>query len=578
MQNFITANRGLLLTPLFFITTSLFAQDAVFYKQNIIGDDLNHKIINNIQAAFSREIDKQQYLTSWQIKNIHAKSESLIQSAVQPYGYFNTVVNKEINKENNTYIGTYIVKLNEPMKINAATITGIDNIEEKTLTNIRSLIKLGDICNSKNYIENKEQIIYQLISIGYTLATINTSSMQANVAKNSCDIKIDIKTGQKFKLGKVKWDKTYLNHDFLNRYITFKPDSKYSRDNINNLRNNLINSGYFESLYFDIAPNHEKSILDINIRTIDILPRTTNFLIAYNTDNGINSEITYRIKPHNQYGHSIMTDIELSKNHKKLNINYIVPGTDPVNSNWGYDIEINDKIKQKTESLNEIHESKQEVSASHTKNNQDTLRRLSIGLLHEKKHDQQSENSYNVIPKIEIQRIIDKSLPTQTILRFTSLAAIKFTNSGTNLFQISADIEKNTLIRDNILIINARIADTIAPNNNNIPPSLLFYTGGVQDLRGYDYEEIGPGRANLQFNVELQSKIAKRWSSTFFIDNANVSDNLLMPLKTSIGSGFVWHSKMGQISLGIAKPLAKEKHNDGLKIYFNIHPSFQGQS
>jgi translocation and assembly module TamA len=81
---------------------------------------------------------------------------------------------------------------------------------------------------------------------------------------------------------------------------------------------------------------------------------------------------------------------------------------------------------------------------------------------------------------------------------------------------------------------------------NNIPPSLRFFAGGDQSVRGYDYQTLSPknsdgdrigGRYLVAGSVEYQYSLTEKWRVATFIDQGNSFNNLELPsLKTGVGS------------------------------------------
>lgn len=64
----------------------------------------------------------------------------------------------------------------------------------------------------------------------------------------------------------------------------------------------------------------------------------------------------------------------------------------------------------------------------------------------------------------------------------------------------------------------------------SIPPSLRFFAGGDQSVRGYDYQMLSPtnsqgdrvgGRYMVAGSVEYQYSIAEKWRIATFVDQGN---------------------------------------------------------
>lgn len=73
---------------------------------------------------------------------------------------------------------------------------------------------------------------------------------------------------------------------------------------------------------------------------------------------------------------------------------------------------------------------------------------------------------------------------------------------------------------------------------NNIPPSLRFFAGGDQSVRGYDYQTLSPknsdgdrigGRYLVAGSVEYQYSITEKWRLATFVDQGNAFNTLELP-------------------------------------------------
>jgi outer membrane protein assembly complex protein YaeT len=99
-----------------------------------------------------------------------------------------------------------------------------------------------------------------------------------------------------------------------------------------------------------------------------------------------------------------------------------------------------------------------------------------------------------------------------------------------------------------------------APNDTNLPVSVLFYPGGDGSIRGYQKGEAAPRTANgefvgaksyLQFNLELEQALTTKWSVVAFGDAlgmaARMSDYPFSEKLYSVGLGIRYQTIIGPI-------------------------------
>ena len=114
----------------------------------------------------------------------------------------------------------------------------------------------------------------------------------------------------------------------------------------------------------------------------------------------------------------------------------------------------------------------------------------------------------------------------------------------------------------------------------DVPPSLRFFAGGDQSVRGYGYETLSPlndsgategGRYLIAGSVEYQYEFVNNWRSALFVDHGNAINQLLDPLATGVGVGVRWISPVGPLRLDLAKGLNPEFGGDW-RIHFSMGP------
>ena len=112
-----------------------------------------------------------------------------------------------------------------------------------------------------------------------------------------------------------------------------------------------------------------------------------------------------------------------------------------------------------------------------------------------------------------------------------------------------------------------------------MPPSLRFFAGGDQSVRGYDYQSLSPvnnrgdkigGRYLFTASAEYQYSLTDKWRLATFIDQGNSFNSLDIPtLKTGVGFGVRWVSPVGPLRLDLAHALDDD---GGVRLHFSMGP------
>ncbi len=126
-----------------------------------------------------------------------------------------------------------------------------------------------------------------------------------------------------------------------------------------------------------------------------------------------------------------------------------------------------------------------------------------------------------------------------------------------------------------LLNLRGEFGGNWAGDDDEVPQSYLFRTGGSQSLRGYDYLSIGREESGSVFGTshlliassELVYWWSESWGSSFFYDLGTASDTLdNAELFAGYGIGLRWQTPAGPLAFDIARG----ERDSGVHFHFNI--------
>jgi translocation and assembly module TamA len=122
--------------------------------------------------------------------------------------------------------------------------------------------------------------------------------------------------------------------------------------------------------------------------------------------------------------------------------------------------------------------------------------------------------------------------------------------------------------------LGATLIDTLS----DLPPSLRYYAGGDQSVRGYAYKSIGPTDAAgnvvgakhlVVYSLELELTLFGNWSAALFFDSGDAPDELIdLSMKNGAGIGIRWNAPFGQVRLDVADALSEGESS--WRIHFTV--------
>jgi outer membrane protein insertion porin family len=121
---------------------------------------------------------------------------------------------------------------------------------------------------------------------------------------------------------------------------------------------------------------------------------------------------------------------------------------------------------------------------------------------------------------------------------------------------------------------------------SSLPFYKNFYLGGINSLRGFEGNSIGPKDSNgdplggavvesVTASIILPQFLGDSFRTSVFLDAGNVYDKdfALSQIRSSVGLAFEWRSPIGPISFSLAEPLAS--YGDSTQLFdFSVGTSF----
>ena len=113
---------------------------------------------------------------------------------------------------------------------------------------------------------------------------------------------------------------------------------------------------------------------------------------------------------------------------------------------------------------------------------------------------------------------------------------------------------------------------------DNLPPSIRFFAGGDNNLRGYAYESVSPlnnegeligGRYMATASLEYQYRVTGNWWLATFADYGSAWSNT-PDWKRGVGVGVRWGSPIGAVLIDFAWGLDAE--GSPFQLHFSLGP------
>ncbi|MGC5703714.1 outer membrane protein assembly factor [Pseudomonas sp. NFXW11] len=444
-------------------------------------------------------------------------------------------------------------------------------------------LKPGAVLNHGRYEDAKRLIQNQASRYGFFSGRFVRQRLSVDPAAGVADIELVYDSGPRYALGKVSFTGDSLfDEDLLRRMVPFKNGTPYDSELIAELNQALQSSGYFEGVRVDAAPTAaEHEVIPVAVQLDTRKPRTMGLGLGYSTDVGPRVKANWTRHWVNPQGHSYGWEAEVSAPRQNVGLWYDIPLdpplTDKLRFAGGYQ---NEEIAG-TDTLSKLLTLGPEW---HSKLPSGWQRVLSLKYQREEyRLGDDSGLSNLLMPGLTYSYLrSDNRIDPHNGYRiqFDTKLAKEGVGSDTNLLYGTVLLKGLTTVWDNHRFLGrVQFGGSATNGYKSIPPSLRFFAGGDQSVRGYDYQTLSPensegdrigGRYMVAGSVEYQYSIAEKWRIATFIDQGNSFNKLELPnLKTGVGLGVRWVSPVGPIRVDLAHAM---NDDGGIRLHFSMGP------
>lgn len=534
-------------------------------KQNFYG--INAQITDNLKSRMKMyQQDLNSINSAEEMDALKNQTIIEIKDALAAFGYFEPTIQTKSERLGPNWVLNYHIKPGRLLKINKldVKISGEGRYDHTFIDLMKKLpLHVGDPLRSKIYQNAKSSLVDLAAQRGYFAAEMTQSKIIINQQTYQSTIILHFDTGPRYYFGSVCFHPSPYSNCFLQRFVPFRPGQPYLNSQIVKLQENLSNSGFFRQI--SVTPKPElASNLAIPIE-VEVIPRKRlqySLGVGYGTDTGVRGTGTLQLRQLNCYGHHLEAQIQASEKLNHLEASYSIPGYNPATDSYRLSVAAEN---QHLDTSGKSQDAK--IEASHIKVLWGWQQTVSLALRDEHSFPTDGRpiiSSTMLLPNINWSRVKsdDPLSPSRGYqLNINIRGASKSLISNTDFIQ--ALIQGKIIVplsKNNRVIGKGQFGYTLISNINELPISLQFYTGGAETVRGYKYQEIGPGKTLVFGSFEFQQRLRGNLYAAAFVDAGNVSNTLIHHLDTSVGVGLVWRSPVGAIEMTLAQTLDKPGH------------------
>jgi translocation and assembly module TamA len=536
------------------------------------------------------------------IHNVNNKTNN----ALKALGFYQAKVGVQIDKNSGKAWQLNLqVESNEPVIIKQVDILLIgeasnDKVFQQFLK--QHQINSGEPLNHGKYEAIKTGILSLALQRGFFSSKLRKSVIKIDNIYQTADIHIHFNSGPRYNFGDISFNDFPINRQLLERLIPFKANTAYSTNDFQKLQQQLNSSEYFNSvtavrgeLITDDAHQIYKQPIDVTLTPAK--RHKFNLGFGYATDTKFRVSASWRTPLINQYGHFQETKLEYSKINPTGKFVYSIPLSHPRNDllQWQFQVE-NDQYSdletkfysaQVARVINKNNWQRQVYVRFH----KEAWRyNLETSLPNREWSDDTADY---LIPGVSWSRTTRRGNPIDPSQGFRQTYNVEGAHleagSDNSFFRLHAQWKYiHTLTTKQRLVTRAEFGAIYIDRDAELAPSLRFYAGGDDSIRGFPYQSIGKtvtllpdqqsgekydelvvgGTRLVVASIEYQYYFSDKWRMSLFSDGGSVANKGEFEPVYSLGSGIHYLSPIGAIKFELAHGVDADESQ--WRLHFNL--------
>lgn len=530
-------------------------------------------------SAYLSSIPTKDYSTSLRFQ---ARLDQSITEALNALGYYHAKISYSIPEGNDELIVSIKPGLPVKVKVMDVVITGeAKDDEEFTKLIERSPLKVGKVLNQGEYDSLKSSIRNLALQRGYFNGDYKLSKLEVIPDFNEANVRLHYDSGIRYHFGPINITGSQIWENRVESMRPFEIGEPYLVSQVGEYNQNLSNTDWFSSVFVepDLSKLDEGRELPIKV---SLAPASKNQIetgLGYSTDTGVRGTLKWKKPWVSSRGHSFNTALSLSKPEQTITAGYKIPLDDVLREYYQLQFGLKHLDNRDTESL----ESNLAVER-HWLTDGGWHKTIYVRHLY--------ENFSQGLQDDGVQFVLPGATFSRTRVRGGNMPMWGDKQSVTIEYGDPALLSETRVLRllgrsswirgigDNHRgLFRLEGGANITDEFEKLSPSLRFFAGGDNNIRGYGYESISPvdesgaltgGKYIVSSTLEYQYRVYGNWWAATFYDIGDAF-NETPEWKSGAGVGIRWASPVGPVSFDFAWGL-DEKPEREFRIHFSLGP------
>ena len=521
------------------------------------------------------------------IRELHQRADADIELALEPFGYYRPTIVKSLKEVGGTWVAHYTIQPGPAVLVRQVEVRL--TVRERRQPPFANWSKTSRSIQETPFMHlpyetAKLALLTVATDSGYLDAKFDSSDVRVDRAASTADVML-FDTGRRFRFGPVTFDQNVLDPKFLQTRVPFHPGEPYRGDKLLQLQTALAQDPYFQPHRGDppAGPRPGPRGADRSQAPGEEAAGIRVSAAGYGTDTGPRGSFAVEWRRLNRRGHMAKAELTASPIEQSISTQYQIPAvaspTGMLTFLAGYAL-LNPSVSNSKTILTGVRLGRQRFGWQEA---------LSLTYHHEAFRVGVDTGTTDMLiagASWGRVRADDQLFPSKGLrLRLSLQGSQHGVLASTSFAQVQATAKLiRSIAPGTRVLLRADVGRTFTNDFRGLPPTLRFFAGGTESVRGFGYLDLGPrdqlgqvigGRILEVASLELDHRIFGRWAIAAFTDVGDALQNFSLSVKQGlleqgVGAGIRWVSPIGLIRIDGA--FAVTRPGTPFHLHFSMGP------
>lgn len=516
-----------------------------------------------------------------------ARLEQETRAALRALGYYHPTIRFELLQQNRGSVLRMHVERGTPTRYSKVTVditAEADEDPDFILLLQRLAPKVGDVVHHGRYEQLKSGLGNLAFRKGYFDADFARSTLAISETLQEAHLIIHFTSQIRYRFGEVRFTGSQIETQRMASLIPFKTGDPYLASQLGQFNQDIANTNWFSSILIEADTDKIESSPHTVPLHVQLQPRARNSVetgIGYANVQGARLKVNWTKPWLNDRGHSLSNRLALSENEQSLEASYRLPLREVSRDFYQFQFGVKNFSNEDGEGQDYTM-----AAERHWLLGNQWYRTASLRWMYsEYTQAEQDDRSNLIMPGLSFSRSRSQGsmMPSRGDRLFASIeTSERAWGSDSRFIRLRGRANYiNSWGSDHRFIGRLDAGAILLEQATALPPSLRFFAGGDNSIRGYGYETIAPrdeenrllgGRYMLTSTAEYQYRVTGNWWLATFLDYGS-SWSQDPDWKQGVGLGLRWASPIGPVRLDFAWGLDTEAdQGTSFQLHFSLGP------